>query len=131
MGFQSCQVEAVVVALQYHAKLLSRQRAAEHEIAVVIASHQAVFHRPFHCGLGPFRRGVVQGVLRRTSQLVLDRRAEGVHVFPMLRPPVQHVRVVGGDAQVVTFAVTDDILLCQAIRIFNFSRRTRRQQKQQ
>ena len=51
----------------------------------------------------------------RGAQLSFDRRTEGVHVLPVLRPPMKNIPVVGGDAQVIALAVADDILLCQAI----------------
>lgn len=53
----------------------------------------------------------------RATQLVLDCRTEGIHVLAVLRPPVQHIPVVGRNAQLVALAVADNVLLSQTIEL--------------
>ena len=48
----------------------------------------------------------------RIKQL-LHIGAEGVHRLAMLREPVHDVAVVAGNAERVTLAVADDVLLCE------------------
>ena len=47
-------------------------------------------------------------------QKFLDGSAEGVHALAVFREPVHDIAVVGSDAALITFGMTDDVLLGQS-----------------
>ena len=45
----------------------------------------------------------------------LDRCTEGIHILAVFREPVHHIAVVGRDAERVSLAVADDVILGEVV----------------